>query len=255
MENKGKKAAKTVETAAVNGLDKIAATAKTINAEVVETVETIADDIAASTKEVSAVATKTVKDAAKKIEMTKSVNKIKKTAKSVNAEVKETAAEIVKEAKANTKALKNIAEKSAKEVAGKIHVAENVGKIKATAQKVNNQIKETATELLADAKTSAKELQAKTNKIAVEAIENVNITEGVASIKKAAKNANDFAYDTAEDLVEGFATNGEKWQGLANKALKTGLKLAERQQDIVFNTLETVKGQLLNSANRLKNIF
>lgn len=255
MENKTKKAAKQTEVTAPNGLDKITATAKTINTEVAETVENIANDIAASTKEVSAVATKSVKEAAKKLEMTKSVNKIKKTAKNVNNEVIETANEIVKEVKANTKAVKNIATKSAKEVAEKMHVAENISKIKETAKKVNSQIMETATELLEDAKGNAKELQANANKMAIEAIENVNITERVATLKKTAKNVNEFALETAEELVDGFAVNGEKWQGIANKALKNGLKLAERQQDIVFSTLETVKGQLVNSANRLKNIF
>ncbi len=254
MENTAKKATAKAEVKAPNGLDKITATAKTINTEVVETVENIAKDITANTKEATALATKSVKEAAKKVNMTRSAAKIKKTAKSVNAEVKETATEVVKEAKANVKAVRAIARKSAKEVSETLHVTENVNKIKATAMKVNNQIKATATELLEDAKTNAKTLQANTNKLAIETIENVNITEGVATIKKAVKNTNEFALETAEELVEGFAVNGEKWQSIANKAVKTGLKLAARQQDIVFSTLETVKGQLMNSANRLKNI-
>ena len=61
MENKGNKSSKKVEeTTTVNSMDKLAATAKTINNEVVETVETIANDIMTSGKEVAAVATKSV---------------------------------------------------------------------------------------------------------------------------------------------------------------------------------------------------
>lgn len=202
MENKVNKATVKAEVKAPTSLDKIAATAKTINTEVVETVENIANDIVAGTKEARTVATKSVK-----------------------------------------------------EVSDKLHVTENVNKIKATAKKVNSQIKATATELLEDVKTNAQAMQANANKMAIEAIENVNVTERVASLKTTAKNANEVALETAEELVEGFAVNGEKWQGIANKAIKNGFKLAARQQDIVFTTLETVKGQLLNSANRFKNII
>lgn len=202
-----------------------------------------------------------------------SLNKIAATAKTINAEVKETATDILKEVVAESKAVKEIATKSVKEVvaegktvkeiatksakeaAEKIHVSENVEKIKATAKKINSQIKETASEILDDVIANRKELQANANKMAIEAIENVNVTERVASLKKTVKNANDFTFETAEGLVDGFATNGEKWQGLANKAVKSGLKVAARQQDMVFSTLETVKGQLMNSAARLKSII
>ena len=77
----------------------------------------------------------------------------------------------------------------------------------------------------------------------------------VAVNKKVAKTANEFTLETAEKLVDGVITNGEKWQNVANKAVKGGLKLAERQQDIVFSTLETVKGQLVNSATKLRKMF
>ena len=256
MENKGNKSSKkTEETTTVNSMDKLAATAKTINNEVTETVQLIANDIMTSGKEVTEVATKNVKEAVKSMNMTKSADKIKKTAKKVNTEVKDAAKEIVKDVKANTETVKTIANKTAKEVSEKVHVAENVSKIKETAKKVNSQIVETANVLMEDVKTNSKKMQANANKMAIEAIENVNITERVATIKKVAKTANEFTLETAEKLVDGAITNGEKWQNVANKAVKSGLKLAERQQEIVFTTLETVKGQLINSATRLRNMF
>jgi predicted metal-dependent hydrolase len=199
----------------------------------------------------------TEKKATKKttVKTPNSLTKIAATAKTINAEVKETASDLYVEVLAEGKAVKNIATKSVKEAAEKIHVSENMAKIKATAQKINSQIKETATEILGDVVTNRKEFQANANKMAIEAIENANITERVASLKKTVKNANDFTFATAEGLVDGLATNGAQWQGVANKAVKTGLKVAARQQDMMFSTLETVKGQLMNSAARLKSII
>lgn len=210
----------TVTEKAPSSLNKIAATAKTINAEVKETASSLLEEVVAESKAVKEIATKSVK-------------------------------EVV----AESKVVKEIATKSVKEAAEKIHVSENVEKIKAAAKKINSQIKETATEIMGDVVANRKELQANANKMAIEAIENVNVTERVASLKQTVKKANDFTLETAEELVEGFATNGEKWQGVANKAVKSGLKVAARQQDMVFSTLEAVKGQLMNSAARLKSII
>jgi hypothetical protein len=74
-------------------------------------------------------------------------------------------------------------------------------------------------------------------------------------VKKAAKNANTFALQTAEELVDGAVVNGEKWQTLTEKAVKSGLKLAAKQQDIVFTTLEAVKVQMGGTAKRFKKLF
>jgi predicted metal-dependent hydrolase len=199
----------------------------------------------------------TGKKAAKKVteKTPNSLTKIAATAKTINAEVKETASDLYVEVIAEGKAVKEIATKSVKEAAEKIHVSENVAKIKEAAKKINSQIKETATEILGDVVTNRKELQANAKKMAIEAIDNANITERVASLKKTVKNANDFTFETAEGLVDGLAVNGEKWQGVANKAVKSGLKVAARQQDIMFSTFETVKGQLMNSAARFKSII
>ena len=161
----------------------------------------------------------------------------------------------MKDVKANSETVKTMATKTAKEVSEKVDMTENVNKIKETAKKVNSQIVDTATELMAEVKTNRKQLQANMNKKAVEAIENVNITEGVATLKKAAIKANEVTYETAEKFVDTALETTEKWQNVANKAVKGGLKLAERQQEIVFSTLETVKGQLMNSAVRLRKMF
>lgn len=184
-----------------------------------------------------------------------SMDKLAATAKTINNEVVETVETIANDIMTSGKEVTAVATKSVKEAVKSVNMTKSADKIKKTAKKVNSQIVETATVLMEDVKTNSKKMQTNANKMAVEAIENVNITERVATIKKVAKTANEFTLETAEKLVDGVITNGEKWQNVANKAVKGGLKLAERQQDIVFSTLETVKGQLVNSATRLKKMF
>jgi len=75
------------------------------------------------------------------------------------------------------------------------------------------------------------------------------------NIKKASKSINDYTLNTTEELLGGALKNGEKWQAITNKALKGSLKLAGKQQDIVFDTLETVKGQLISNAGRFVKLF
>jgi hypothetical protein len=50
-------------------------------------------------------------------------------------------------------------------------------------------------------------------------------------------------------------TNGMKWQGVTEKAVKTGLKLAENQQDLILTTLEAVKTQIGATTTRFKKLF
>ena len=185
----------------------------------------------------------------------KSLTKINKTVKNINEEVTSTVEDVMGDVKTSSKEIRTVVAKSAKEVAKKINTAKSINKIKATAAKVNNQIQEAANEIFEDVKASGKEMQANATKMAKEAIENIDVTERVGAVKKAVKNANNYTLETAEEMVDGMIVNGEKWQNVATKAVKSGLKLAERQQEMMFSTLETVKGQLGNGAVRLRNIF
>ncbi len=202
MENKAKKAVAKTQTVANKSINKITETAKIINTQVSDTVEDVMADVKTSGKEITTLATKTVKEAAKKIDATKSINTIK-----------------------------------------------------ATAEKINAEIKETVNEVFENVKTSGKEMQANTVKMAHDAINNVNITDRMATVKKAVKNVNEFTLETAETIVDAAFTNGEKWQNVAAKAVKSGLKIAEKQQNLMFSTLEAVKGQFTLNSNRLRNIF
>ncbi|MFT5167079.1 MAG: hypothetical protein ACI8P3_002316, partial [Saprospiraceae bacterium] len=66
---------------------------------------------------------------------------------------------------------------------------------------------------------------------------------------------NTYTLKTAENVVDGAIVNGEKLQDITNKAVKGSLKLAAKQQDIVFDTLETVKVQLNHTVVRFRKLF
>ena len=77
----------------------------------------------------------------------------------------------------------------------------------------------------------------------------------INSTKKVAKQTNELALNTTEDVVTGTISMLGQWQKVTDKALKGGLKLMANQQDLVFNTLEVAKGQLVNSKNRFSKLF
>jgi hypothetical protein len=84
---------------------------------------------------------------------------------------------------------------------------------------------------------------------------NLDVNKGINKIKETTKDVNDFVLETSEDLVEGALKTSTEWTSVTEKALKGGLKLAETQQDLVFETLETLKGQLVEGRNRFKVLF
>ena len=55
--------------------------------------------------------------------------------------------------------------------------------------------------------------------------------------------ANDLALSTTEKVAMKSISLTEKGIGLSSKVLKKGLKASAKNQEFVFNTLETVKGK------------
>jgi hypothetical protein len=199
--------------------------------------------------------TTSVKEIAETVDFTDSINKVKETATIVNSEIKVAATEIAKDLKEMGQDLKTVATKGFKEATKKVDFKGSVKAAKKTAKTVNTQLKETATVIAEDVKEMRKELGDVTTKLAKEAIENINVTERLNTLKKAVKNTNEYALATAEDMIKGFETNGEKWQNVAEKAIKTGLKMAERNEKMMFTTLEAVKTQVSGTALRFKKLF
>jgi len=83
----------------------------------------------------------------------------------------------------------------------------------------------------------------------------VDIKKGADSVKGLVKEANTTALKTSDRLIDNTIVTAEKWQVVAEKALKTGTILLEKQTDLMFTVLEGLKKQGLMGTMRLKNLF
>lgn len=83
----------------------------------------------------------------------------------------------------------------------------------------------------------------------------IDMTKGADTVKNLVKEANVTALKTSDKLVDDTLVAAEKWQGVAEKALKTGTILLEKQSDLMFTVLEGLKVQGMMGTMRLKNLF
>ena len=67
-----------------------------------------------------------------------------------------------------------------------------------------------------------------------------------------ATKANDFALNTAEKVAMKSISLTEKGIRLSSKIIKKGLKASAKNQELVFNTLETVKGKAAKFLQKTK---
>jgi len=148
--------------------------------------------------------------------------------------------------KATKKAFKN---------APKIEVTDNFDRIRKTAGNLNTQVMETATEVVDGVMENGKYWTETATKKVKTTVEGISVKKGVKVVKTTAKNVNTFALESADGLVDEALVSGKKWQKVATKAINGGLELAAKQQDIVFTTLETVKGQFSKNAGRFAKLF
>ena len=75
------------------------------------------------------------------------------------------------------------------------------------------------------------------------------------TVKDAATKTNEFALKSTEEVVTEMINAAGKWQNVTLKAVKGGLKVANAQQNMVFDSLETAKGHILNGVKRSKTLF
>ena len=136
-----------------------------------------------------------------------------------------------------------------------VNFTESLNKIKDTALNVNTQVMDTAADVIDDLKVNGEQLRATAVKNVKETINKVNEAITLENIKETAKTVNQYTLKTADELVDGAIGNSEKMQEITNKAVKGGLKLAAKQQDIVFSALETMKDQLAESTLRFKKLL
>ena len=67
-----------------------------------------------------------------------------------------------------------------------------------------------------------------------------------------ATKVNDLALNTTEKVVLKSFSLTEKGIGLSSKVVKKGLKASAKNQDLVFNSLETVKGKVVKFLPKFK---
>lgn len=77
----------------------------------------------------------------------------------------------------------------------------------------------------------------------------------VDNTKNFAANANDKALNKTEELVNQSLEITSQWQGVAEKAIKGGLKLSSNQQDLVFEILNEVKDHLKEGQKRFSALL
>ena len=56
-------------------------------------------------------------------------------------------------------------------------------------------------------------------------------------------------------LLDTTLAKSEEWQAVATKAVKGTMTLAAKQQDIIFDTLEAVKGLLVEGSKRMRKLM
>lgn len=81
------------------------------------------------------------------------------------------------------------------------------------------------------------------------------LTETRDKVKKNIQKIHDNLVGTTEEILEGTIKTGEKWQKLMADTIKNSEPLREKQIDMVFDTAESIKGQVEHTATRTKNLL
>jgi len=156
---------------------------------------------------------------------------------------------------ATKKAAKKITKKA---TTNTIDFTNSVEKIKGSAKTVNNEVLTTATEVLEDLRNNGEKIrEVATERVneAIEAVKNAKLKDGVKYVKETAQDINKYSVETVEEVVNSVVENTKEWQGVAKKAVNSGLEIHEKNQEIVFETLGAVKDQLTDGAKRFRALF
>ena len=69
-----------------------------------------------------------------------------------------------------------------------------------------------------------------------------------------AKKVNTSIVNASIAAINTTIENGEKWQALGSKLIKKSEKVREQQINMVFDTAEAVKGQIISGTDRIKDL-
>ena len=145
--------------------------------------------------------------------------------------------------------------RTTKKVKETLDFSNSIDRIAKAAKDVNAQVVETAIDVADDLRNNSIKLKDVAVDQVKEVVDSINIEDSAKRITKAAKKINKYSLETTEELLDEAIKGSEKWQKVANKAVKGGLHLAERQQEIVFDTLDAIKEQMIEGKNRVKHLF
>jgi len=84
---------------------------------------------------------------------------------------------------------------------------------------------------------------------------NTSFDSFVTKAKEVTHVTNDFALESADDMVKTMFHRAAEWQEIGEKSLHGGLKLVANQQDLFFDTLDVFKAQIIKSQDRFSSLF
>lgn len=80
------------------------------------------------------------------------------------------------------------------------------------------------------------------------------VLKALDKTKEAIAKVNGYALNKTEDIVSEGIVVAEQWQVVGKKALQGSLKLAAKQQDVIFEALSVVKKHISLSKKRMDKL-
>lgn len=136
-----------------------------------------------------------------------------------------------------------------------VDLTETLETVRNTATNINKQLADTAAIVAKDLRASSIQMRENAMGTVKETLDKATDTLSPKNIRKAFDSANNYALKSVDEVVDTSLAYTKKWQAVGEKAMKGGLDLAAKQQEIVFEAMETVKEQLEESADRFKKLF
>ena len=124
-----------------------------------------------------------------------------------------------------------------------------------TVDTINDKISDTTGDIFEEVVNNSEKIRKTAKSTFSKAMDTVSETVTVDNFKSTAKQVNNYTLKTADELLDVAIESGDKWHNIADKTVKGGLKLAAKQQDIVFDALEMVKGQFSYTMKRVKKLM
>lgn len=205
--------------------------------------------------EIKALVTSKAKDISKKADFSKNVDEIKTSVKTLNDQIIASTSSIFEDVIEMNKEIADITVKSVEAMASNFDMDKEVEKIRASAVELNEKVVNRSKELNSQVLARTEDLKSTIAKLANDMLENIRLNERITNVKDAVLNSNKYAKDAANNTIDNVEKNATEWQKIGEKAIVRSLKLASKQQELVFETLEEVKSQVLLTRKNLKSLF